>query len=144
MGINLISILSTVLASFYFLVIEIHPTGSEIIPDSITSAIQIFAICFQIFAKLSLGFSFGLLPANRGIVTRGAYRIVRHPIYFGYFVGHMGFLLSTFSVWNLSIFVILYFFQAIRIWQEEKVLKKDEEYQAYMKKTKYRFIPYLF
>lgn len=143
-GINLISIISTVVASFYFLIIQLDPVGDGLLPEYITSSIQLFAICFQIYAKLCLGFSFGLLPANRGIITHGAYRIVRHPIYLGYFLNHIGFLLYAFSIWNVIVFAILYFFQGIRIWQEEKVLRKDEQYQAYMNKTKYRFIPYVF
>jgi protein-S-isoprenylcysteine O-methyltransferase Ste14 len=36
-----------------------------------------------IHARLSLGLSIGLVPADRGIVTRGVYRFVRHPIYTG-------------------------------------------------------------
>ena len=36
--------------------------------------------------KLSLGRSFGLMPANRGVVSTGMYRLVRHPIYLGYLV----------------------------------------------------------
>ena len=35
--------------------------------------------------------SFGLMPANRGIVCTGLYRAVRHPIYAGYLVTHIGF-----------------------------------------------------
>jgi protein-S-isoprenylcysteine O-methyltransferase Ste14 len=49
-----------------------------------------------------LGRSFGLLPAQRGLVVVGPYRFVRHPIYFGYLIGHIGFLLVNFSWRNAS------------------------------------------
>lgn len=135
--------ISTTVATFYFLFLSFG-AGTELLPLTMAVAIQTLAIVWQIYAKLCLGLSFGLLPANRGIVTRGAYRIVRHPIYFGYFVNHVAFLLSAFSFYNLGIFAALYAFQAIRIWQEEKILLKDIDYQEYAKKTKYRFIPYVF
>ena len=40
---------------------------------------------------MALGRSFGVAPANRGIVVRGPYSFVRHPIYTGYLITHTGF-----------------------------------------------------
>lgn len=134
---------STVVASFYFLALGLN-NGVSLVPVAISTAIQTVGIAWQIYAKLCLGLSFGLLPANRGIVTHGAYKVVRHPIYFGYFINHIGFLLSAFSVWNFLLYAILYFFQGVRIWQEEKLLKNDPAYALYMTKTKYRFLPFVF
>ena len=31
------------------------------------------------------------MPANRGVVSTGLYRLVRHPIYLGYLITHAGF-----------------------------------------------------
>lgn len=140
---DFITAVSTATASFYFLFLSFGQ-GLELLSSNVAVAIQSLAVLWQIYAKICLGFSFGLLPANRGIVTKGAYRVVRHPIYFGYFVNHMAYLLSAFSVYNLCIFAAMYFFQAIRIWQEEKVLMNDSTYKEYAKRTKYRFIPFLF
>ena len=66
-------------------------------------------------AKVVLGRSFGLLPAQRGLVTAGPYRIVRHPIYFGYLIGHIGFLLVNFSWRNAAVLALLYVAQVVRI-----------------------------
>ena len=44
--------------------------------------------------KLTLGRSFGLVPANRGVVIRGPYALVRHPIYSGYLITHLAFLVA--------------------------------------------------
>jgi protein-S-isoprenylcysteine O-methyltransferase Ste14 len=136
---DLISVLSTVVATFYFIFISLG-SGVQLAPVLLTEVVQIFAIGWQIISKIYLGRSFGLLPADRGIVTKGPYRLVRHPIYFGYFLNHLGFLLSAFSWWNFFTYVALYFFQAIRIFREEQLLMKNDEYLAYTEKVKYRII----
>lgn len=138
-----IAIISTVMASFYFVLVVLG-NGTQLISQNVAAIGQTLGICWQIWAKLYLGRSFGLLPANRGIVSTGPYRIVRHPIYFGYFLNHIFFLLGNFSLHNLFLYGVLYFLQGIRIWKEESLLRKDPEYLAYMQKTRFRFIPGLF
>jgi protein-S-isoprenylcysteine O-methyltransferase Ste14 len=139
------ALLITTVATFYFLVIEVSPDQSTRLASQLVAGlIQLSGIAWQLTAKIWLGRSFGLLPAQRGLVTSGPYRIVRHPIYLGYFVSHIGILLSFFSFWNLAIYCILYIFQILRMVEEEKLLKAAPEYQAYMRKTPYRFIPFIF
>ena len=53
-------------------------------PELLTVALSACGLLVVIGGKLSLGRSFGLMPANRGVVSSGLYRIVRHPIYLGY------------------------------------------------------------
>ena len=48
-------------------------------------ALQLFGMVVSLTGLLSLNRSFGLVAANRGVKTRGMYRVVRHPIYAGYF-----------------------------------------------------------
>ena len=135
-----IAVVSTLVATFFFYLVVLSP-GLVLAPLWLTASMQVAGILWQIYAKLSLGRSFGLLPANRGIVTHGAYGLVRHPIYLGYFVSHMGFLLGSFSWYNLWLFAVLYFFQYLRILEEEKLLAADAEYSAYMQKIKYKLLP---
>src|SRR5437899_9023283 len=52
--------------------------------DAMTAAMSAAGLIVVIAAKLTLGRSFGIAPANRGVVARGPYNIVRHPIYTGY------------------------------------------------------------
>ena len=73
----------------------------------------------------------------------GPYRIVRHPNYFGYFVTHVGFLLTNWSSRNIAIHIVVYFFQMARILSGERLLKEDKSYIAYCERVRYRMIPFI-
>jgi protein-S-isoprenylcysteine O-methyltransferase Ste14 len=73
------------------------------------------SLAWVLVAKTVLGRSVDLLPAQCGFVTAGPYRIVRHPIYFGYLIGHIGFLLVNFSWRNAAVLALLYVAQVVRI-----------------------------
>jgi protein-S-isoprenylcysteine O-methyltransferase Ste14 len=107
-------------------------------------ALQVCGMLWQISAKVVLGRSFGLLPAARGIVTGGPYRVVRHPIYLGYLVGHLGFLLSNFSLQNVLVLGALYVAQTIRMLREEAVLGGSAEYRDYTRRVRWRIVPFVF
>ncbi len=134
--------IATICGTFYFFAVSLG-SGTKLIPDNIASMILICAICWQIYAKIYLGRSFGLLPACRTVVDTGPYRLVRHPIYLGYFIGHMSFLFNNFSLWNVTVFTLLYLFQVLRIIYEEQVLSQNEQYREYKTRVKYRFIPFV-
>ncbi len=118
--------------------------GTQIVPETVGALLQAGGIGGQLFAKVSLKRSFGILPANRGVVSRGAYRFVRHPMYLGYFVTDLGFLLTNFSPFNLAVHVVQLSFQVGRILQEEKMLETDAAYRCYRNAVRYRFIPLVF
>ena len=136
------TVISTLAGSFYFLLIQLD-NGVQLVPMWCSEAIMIVGLIIQITAKLYIGRNFGLLPAVRGIVTRGPYKAVRHPIYFGYFVTHLGFLSNVFSWQNILILTLLYIFQFIRIIKEEAALSTSEEYRTYMNRVTKRFIPFI-
>ena len=112
--------------------------------ESVGIVLQVAGVLFAIYGKASLGRSFGLVAANRGIVSDGPYRIVRHPIYLGYLATHVGFLLTNWSPWNTAIYIVIYFFQISRILSEEQLLREDEAYRAYCQRVRYRLIPSIF
>jgi len=134
------AILCSLGATYYFIGIRLAP-GFHVIPEVAGAALQIAGIAWQIYAKLSLRLSFGLLPANRGIVTNGAYRFVRHPMYLGYLITHIGFLLVNFGLQNVLIFVGLYILQGVRIMREERLLSADPSYRAYRSRVQFRILP---
>ena len=91
--------------------------------------------------KMSLGYSFGLLPANRGLVDYGVYRVVRHPIYLGYLITHASFLLSHPSVWNVVVMGGGDLALIVRAFFEEQILTRDAAYKRYCATVKWRLVP---
>ncbi len=112
--------------------------------EPIGIGVQILGTSLATVAVWSLGRSFGIVAANRGVRTAGFYRFVRHPLYGSYLVGYVGFLLSSLSVMNLLMILVAAGCQYLRAVAEERILLRDPEYQAYAQQVRYRFIPYLF
>ena len=137
------AMLSTVLALTFFLWFDYTET-LRFIPEWAGVSLQVAGMLWQISAKVVLGRAFGLLPAARGIVTGGPYRVVRHPIYLGYLVGHLGFLLSNFSVQNVLVLSALYVAQTVRMLREEAVLGGSPEYRDYTRRVRWRIVPFVF
>jgi len=98
----------------------------------------------QAAAKLALARSFGIGPANRGIKIAGPYRVVRHPMYAGYLVVHLGALLMMPLPINLVLYAIGWTAQIRRILAEETLLRQDAIYRAYMARVRWRLIPGVF
>jgi protein-S-isoprenylcysteine O-methyltransferase Ste14 len=92
-------------------------------------------------AKLTLRRSFGVVAANRGLKTDGLYAIVRHPMYMGYLITHVGFFLSVPSLWNVAVFTVAWTCMVRRMHTEERVLSSSPEFAAYCAKVRYRLIP---
>ena len=105
---------------------------------------QIIGTVLATIAVASLGRSFGIVAANRGVRTTGFYRFVRHPLYGSYMVSYFGFLLGNLSLWNVALIVITILCQYARAVAEERILLQDPAYQAYASQVRYRFIPYVF
>jgi protein-S-isoprenylcysteine O-methyltransferase Ste14 len=127
-----------------FTVLLIRPAAPAIVPEFVGVSLQLAGTAFEIYAKIILGRSFGIVAADRGIVVGGPYRIVRHPIYLGYFVTHIGFLLANWSPRNLTLYIVVFFFQISRILAEERILREDESYRAYCQHVRFRLIPGIF
>ena len=112
--------------------------------EPIGLVVQIIGTVLATMAIFSLGRSFGIVAANRGVRTTGFYRFVRHPLYGSYIVGYLGFLLGSLSIWNVSLIILTVLCQYARAVAEERILLQDPAYQAYAQQVRYRFIPYLF
>ena len=99
---------------------------------------------WQGFAKFVLRRSFGIAPANRGIKVSGPYRYMRHPMYAGYLLVHVGALVLMFSWHNLLIYLIGWTAQIRRILAEERLLSADPVYADYKAQVRWRLIPGVF
>ena len=122
----------------------VRPTAVAAAPEFATILISASGLIIVVLGKLSLGRSFGLTPANRGVVCTGLYRVVRHPIYLGYLITHVGFVLANPAGWNLAVLVLADVALLLRAICEERTLARDAEYRAYMDRVRWRIIPRLF
>jgi protein-S-isoprenylcysteine O-methyltransferase Ste14 len=96
-------------------------------------------ICFSSF--LALGRSFGFAAADRGLVTRGPYALVRHPIYLSYVALQGGYLCQSLSVRNALVVLAATGFNVCRIRAEEQVLASNAAHAAYRDRVRWRMIP---
>jgi isoprenylcysteine carboxyl methyltransferase (ICMT) family protein YpbQ len=115
-----------------------------LIPDPVTAMISAIGLILVIVGKITLGRSFGVVPANRGIVVRGPYGVVRHPIYTGYLITHFGFLLANPNAWNIAVILIADTALIARALMEERILKTDAEYQGYCERVGWHLVPGVF
>lgn len=103
--------------------------------------VALVSCAFLLASVLALGTCFGVLPEARGLVTRGPYRLVRHPVYLGELGACAGLVLGAPSAWNLTAAAVLLGAQLVRMRLEERALETEfPEYAAYAAHTP-RLIP---
>jgi protein-S-isoprenylcysteine O-methyltransferase Ste14 len=119
-------------------------TVVALMPQIITVGISAIGLGIVIAGKVTLGRSFGLMPANRGIVSSGVYRIVRHPIYMGYLVTHVAYLAAMPSAWNVAALIVADIALLARAVCEERTLARDARYREYQRVVRWRVCPGLF
>jgi protein-S-isoprenylcysteine O-methyltransferase Ste14 len=120
-----------------------EPDGAWMSP-AVGATLLLMGMLVQLHAKLTLGRSFGCVPAHRGLQLEGPYRFIRHPMYAGYLLGHLGFLLLNPALWNVAVYALSYCLQVPRLLAEERLLSRDPRYRAYRVSVRYRLIPGLF
>lgn len=117
------------------------PAGQRLISDEVSLALVVSGSAIALAAKLFLGRSFGVVPANRGVKESGVYRLVRHPMYAGYIINQLGFLLVFFSLRNVLIYAVAWTAFWLRTVEEEKFLCRDPDYRSYATRVRFRLIP---
>ncbi|HKY21901.1 MAG TPA: DUF1295 domain-containing protein [Vicinamibacterales bacterium] len=115
--------------------------GGTLIAETTAAWLVVVGLVIVVGGKISLGRSFGLLPANRGVSQRGLYRIVRHPIYLGYLMTHIPFLAAHPSGWNAACLLIGDCALIVRALYEEQTLGRDPQYVQYCQTVKWRIVP---
>jgi isoprenylcysteine carboxyl methyltransferase (ICMT) family protein YpbQ len=104
-------------------------------------AFELFGIALTQVARVYMGRSFGILPANRGVVSKGPFSFIRHPIYFGWMVLSIGYAMSYPIARNILLILVTLPFMVWRIEQEETHLSEDPEYCTYEQRVRFRLWP---
>jgi protein-S-isoprenylcysteine O-methyltransferase Ste14 len=99
------------------------------------------AAIFSVVCLLTLGKRFGVRPALRGLVTRGPYRVVRHPLYLSYVIAAIGFNLQVWNLATLLLVLLGWACMVCRIRAEERVLSGGPGWPAYVGLVRYRLAP---
>lgn len=124
------------------LIVQVVPNaGGPVGPEELAYGVMLFGLCVQVASKAVLGRGFGIVAANRGVRQVGPYRLVRHPMYAGYTLTHIGFLLAMPTLLNASVYALAFILQIVRIAREERVLMKDPVYVAFASRVRYRLLP---
>jgi protein-S-isoprenylcysteine O-methyltransferase Ste14 len=117
------------------------PRGRPLMPAWGTDMISVSSGIIYIWARLSLGRNIGLVPAQRQIVTRGAYRYMRHPIYTGTLLGYFAVVLRSYSSSSVVLFSFGILWTVIKCFVEESFLRADPQYAAYLQRVRWRWVP---
>src|SRR6185503_5391536 len=109
-----------------------QPSGSNTSLLLLGDFLALASYVWLLASVLALGKCFGILPEARGLVTRGPYRFVRHPVYLGELGAVVGFSIGAPSIWNLVVLVAFYAAQTVRMRLEEQALTREfAEYAGY-------------
>jgi protein-S-isoprenylcysteine O-methyltransferase Ste14 len=137
---------ATVVTAIAIVMPYLFRTSDErgILADGLTAGISTVGVIIVIAGKLSIGRSFGIVPANRGVVVRGPYLLVRHPIYTGYLIAYAAFVLAHPTGWNLLVLSCACPAFVVRALVEERVLSGDLTYRAYCERVSWHLVPGVF
>jgi protein-S-isoprenylcysteine O-methyltransferase Ste14 len=103
--------------------------------------LQLIGLIICIASFYALGRSFGFAAADRGLVRRGPYSLVRHPIYAAYFFLLTGYLLQSLSLRNALLVAFICSCNLGRAVVEERLLASSNRYDEYRAQVPWRLVP---
>jgi protein-S-isoprenylcysteine O-methyltransferase Ste14 len=136
-----VAIAACVTAILAVVLVEPPGTGTDTALVIAGNLLTLASCAFLLASVLALGRCFGVLPEVRGLVTRGPYRLVRHPVYLGEIGALAGWVLAAPTVRNAVAGTAVVCAQAVRMRLEERALTAEfPEYAEYAARTP-RFFP---
>ena len=103
--------------------------------------VSALGLLLVIWALASLGTAFGIAPADRGLVTHGPYRYIRHPMYAGALLNVAAVVFANPTTWNAVVLAAILLVGAYRIYLEERTVTG---YERYARQVPWRLIPGIF
>jgi len=103
--------------------------------------VQLLGLAICVASFLTLGRSFGFVAADRGLVRRGPYAVVRHPIYASYLLLQSGYLLQSLSLRNAIVMVFASGCNVGRAIAEDRLLATNGQYGGYRRAVRWRIVP---
>ena len=103
--------------------------------------VQIVGLVICAAAFLTLGRSFGFAAADRALVRKGPYAVIRHPIYAAYYFLLTGYLLQSLSIQNALVVVFVCSCNVGRALVEERLLSSSSQYDEYWSLVPWRLFP---
>ena len=108
----------------------------------VSDVLLVAGLAFSIASVAFLGRCFGILPDVRGLVVRGPYRLVHHPLYLGELTAAVGVVVGSRHPWGAAgAWLVCLGLQIARTHYEESNLRAEfPEYAQYAARTK-RIVP---
>jgi protein-S-isoprenylcysteine O-methyltransferase Ste14 len=137
--------ISALMGTLLLTVVVLFPRrGLSLSADLVSTVLTLAGSAFAVVVLTQLRGSFSIMAEARELVTAGAYRVVRHPLYLAEEIAAIGVVMQFFSPWTAIILAVQIGFQFRRIRNEEVLLAAIfPEYLAYRKKTA-RILPGIF
>ena len=116
---------------------------------------QIVSWCFLLLSSLLaihgfyllkvIGQPKGQIEETTVLVKAGAFRYIRHPLYYSLLFGGLGAMLKSMTPFTISLIVVntLALAATARVEEKQTVERFGDDYREYMRSTA-RFIPFLF
>lgn len=83
------------------------------------------------------------IKENASLITTGAYRYIRHPMYFSVLLMMLGIVVSKPTILSFVIYVLLIITLFLKAQKEEMLwMERSSEYKTYMQHTK-KIIPFI-
>lgn len=133
-----------ILGTYAAQIVSTHGSDTHFASVTFCFILSFIGIFVSLSAKICLGRSFAIVAAIRIVKTYGPYRIIRHPMYAGYMLTSIGFLLYNFSLWNICAISCAWSVQILRIRAEEKILSTDPQWLLWSKQVRWKLLPFLY
>lgn len=125
----------------WFSYLLLRPGGAHLAWATTTGFwVQIVGVAVWVWGFSRLSRSYGIVAADRGLVTGGPYAVVRHPLYTAYMIGGIGYLMQNPSIRNVVVNLVAVGCQLVRIRAEERHLQSPG-YAAYRERVRWRLCP---